>query len=241
MDIARTIAGPLAAQNYLSTRSASETKLLIMVYWGTTDGSKNSTASAAYQNMVNSQTAAAGATQPPSGAPPGAWGNSLTARALSSSVSNGGGIGAESQAAGIPDSVLDIFLMVERTQLHTDVRNALMLGFADEMIAYEPLQSTAARWRRADLYEEIETNRYFVVLQAYDFHLLQTQKKHKLVWEVRYSIPESGNGFSEQLAAMTQAAARYFGQPSQGLQRQQLPSTGIKFGEFKVIEYAPEK
>jgi hypothetical protein len=39
MDVAHAIAGPLATQGYLSSRDPNATRLLIMVYWGATDGS----------------------------------------------------------------------------------------------------------------------------------------------------------------------------------------------------------
>jgi hypothetical protein len=38
-DVAHVIAGPLADQNFVPTRDPNTTKLLIMVYWGATDGS----------------------------------------------------------------------------------------------------------------------------------------------------------------------------------------------------------
>jgi len=40
-DVARTIAGPLAGQKYQPAKDPSQTKLLIMVYWGTTTGSSD--------------------------------------------------------------------------------------------------------------------------------------------------------------------------------------------------------
>jgi len=39
MDVAHAIASPLATQNYLPSRDPNNTRLLIMVYWGATDGS----------------------------------------------------------------------------------------------------------------------------------------------------------------------------------------------------------
>ena len=39
MDVAHAIAGPLATRNYLPSRDPNSTRLLIMVYWGATDGS----------------------------------------------------------------------------------------------------------------------------------------------------------------------------------------------------------
>ncbi|HEY4247330.1 MAG TPA: hypothetical protein VGM64_10770 [Lacunisphaera sp.] len=237
-DVARTIAGPLAGQKYLPTRSTGETKFLIMVYWGTTAGSLGSPASQSYRNLQASQISSATS----AASVPGAWGNSLTTAALPSSVHNGNGAGAESQASSRPpDGVLDMILAAELTRTYIDSENAKKLGYTDEILRYEPLRGTAAQIRRDDLYEEVGHNRYFVVLEAYDFQLLRTQKKHKLVWEARYSIDEGGNDFSEKLAAMTQAAARYFGQSSNGLQRRSLPETNVRFGEFKVLDYMPEK
>jgi hypothetical protein len=209
-----------------------------MVYWGTTAGSLGSPASQSYRNLQASQISSA--TNPAS--VPGAWGNSLTAAALPFSVHNGKGAGAESQASkGPPAAVLDMILATERMRTYIDSENAKKLGYTDEMLRYEPLQFTPARIHRDDLYEEVGRNRYFIVLEAYDFQLLRTQNKHTIVWEARYSIDEGGNDFSEKLAAMTQAAARYFGQSSNGLQRRSLPETNVRFGEFKVLDYMPEK
>jgi len=36
LDVAKVIAGPLASQKYLPAKDPNNTKLLIMVYWGTT-------------------------------------------------------------------------------------------------------------------------------------------------------------------------------------------------------------
>ena len=84
-------------------------------------------------------------------------------------------------------------------------------------ISHTPLSELRARTRKA----EIEENRYFIVLMAYDFQLMWKQKKHKLLWEARFSISERHNQFDRALPGiMTEYAARYFGQPTNGLVRQ---------------------
>jgi hypothetical protein len=88
---------------------------------------------------------------------------------------------------------------------------------------------------------EIEENRYFVVLMAYDFQLQWKQKKHKLLWETRFSIQEHRNDFKLALPAMARDASRFFGQDSHGLIRQPLPEGHVTLGEPKVLEYEPEK
>ena len=76
---------------------------------------------------------------------------------------------------------------------------------------------------------------------AYDFQLTWKQKKHKLLWETRFSIRQRHNDFDKVLAPMTQYASRYFGQDSHGLVRKPLPEGQVKLGEVKVIEIVPGK
>jgi len=61
--------------------------------------------------------------------------------------------------------------------------------------------------RREDLVDDIEHNRYFVVLMAYDFQVLWKQRKHKLLWETRFSIREQGNDFEKVLPAISRYAS----------------------------------
>jgi hypothetical protein len=182
IDVARTIAGPLAAQNYLPTKDPNETKLLIMVYWGTTTGS-------------------------------------LFYRTHSGSIDDYGG------------ETLD----------KLDALTAPLLGYETELAEAQRLRLTPFRFRLLDLIDEIEQNRYFVVLMAYDFQLLWKQKKHKLLWETRFSIPEQRSDFSLQLVAMARYASRYFGQDTKGLIRKPLPEGNVKVGELKVLGIEPEK
>jgi len=51
MEVARTVASPLARQGYISGRDPKATKLLIMVYWGTTHAPEHATDSIASQNL----------------------------------------------------------------------------------------------------------------------------------------------------------------------------------------------
>jgi hypothetical protein len=88
--------------------------------------------------------------------------------------------------------------------------------------------------------DEVEESRYYVVLIAYDFQLLQKHKQRKMLWQTRYSIPERRHDFSKELAAMTQSASRFFGQDSGGLVRKPLPATNVTLGELKTIRVEPD-
>jgi hypothetical protein len=87
-----------------------------------------------------------------------------------------------------------------------------------------------------DVASDIEQDRYFVVLKAYDFRTAWKEKKLKLLWEARFSISAHGNQFDRQLLAMTQAAARHFGQDTKGLLRQDLPEGKVEIGPSIVVE-----
>jgi hypothetical protein len=86
---------------------------------------------------------------------------------------------------------------------------------------------------RTDVESEIEENRYFVVLMAYDFQLMWKEKKHKLLWETRFSISERRNEFDKALPVMARYASQYFGQPTNGLLRTRVLGGKVDIGEMK--------
>jgi hypothetical protein len=175
LDIARVIAVPLAEQKYLPGKDQNTTKLLIMVYWGTT------------------------------------------------------------VTPGRPQGEAD-----NRFRDHEDYLNAQLLGYDSEgLIGTEygaNIELTALRWHRRDLVQEIEYNRYFVVLMAYDFQKLKNQKMLKPLWETRFSLNQRSNEFDKALPAMARTASRYFGQDSHGLVRRPIREGHVEVGEPTLIE-----
>ena len=100
-----------------------------------------------------------------------------------------------------------------------------------------PLQAV----RKRDMLNELEEDRYFVVMMAYDFQMLWKQKKHKLLWETRFSVSEHGNRFDKQLGAMALYASKYFGQDSGGLVHKGLPDGKVELGDVRSLGTVPEK
>jgi hypothetical protein len=86
---------------------------------------------------------------------------------------------------------------------------------------------------------ELEEDRYFVVLMAFDFHLMAAQKKAKLLWEARFSIREHDHEFDKSLAAMVAKASGYFGRDSNGLKHETLPDGKVEVGELKNLGTLP--
>ena len=219
-EVAHTIAPQLLTQNYIPAGDPAKAKLLIMVYWGVTNGAAvGASSSVAYQNLQASQQLSATATSAPV---PGA-------RADMGSVQT------------IDESALQVVRMANRQRDRANLENAGILGYTDTLAAAQGPESSFMRRRWTDLIEELEDDRYFVVLMAYDFQLLAKEKKHKLLWETRFSIREHGNAFDRQLGAMAQSASRFFGQDTHGLLRKPLPTERIRMEEMKILGEVPDK
>jgi hypothetical protein len=229
LDVARVIAGPLATQHYVPARDPGKTRLLIMLYWGTTSVPGPTSDSVAIDQFQVAQ-------------------DNLNKYMVKSVVDPrvkvpSGGPSADAALAQM--SAATAMLNMENAQNdRIDFANAHMLGYdANDLIGTERanyVRGTAFASDRDDLYADIRENRYFVVLMAYDFQLLLKEKKHKLLWETRFSINEGRNAFDKALPVMASYASRYFGQPSNGLLRSRVPEGAVEVKEPTLIEFVPE-
>ena len=196
IDIARAVAGPLAAQNYLPAKKLDSEKLLIMVYWGTTivpDPMSRSPAWTGLNNQIDKST--------------------------------------DTQQLGqlYTDDIL---------RKRIDVRNSQLLGYdSDVSLGFGNGGHTGMSRdvHNDELLAELEDSRYFVVLLAFDFQAFRTEKKHKLLWETRFSIQEARNLFDKALPVMAQRASAYFGRDSHGLVRTKVPEGKVLIGETRSL------
>lgn len=181
-DVAHTLAGSLASQNYLPAGDPHSTGLLIMVYWGATTGPYDFGADH---------------------------------------------FGTGPHFTGYEPTGMQVWM--------TRQRNAGILGYGEELANANT--SLLTKWyERDDINDELDSSRYFVVLMAYDFQTMWREKKHKLVWEARFSIREQGNDFTRALPAMAQYASQYFGRDSHGLLRTHVPDGRIDVGDPTLVE-----
>jgi hypothetical protein len=118
--------------------------------------------------------------------------------------------------AGALTAALALQAAENRLRERNNVRNAEILGYSDAYVRAREMRDIGFGTGDSTFWE-LEANRYFVVLKAYDFPHLRKEKKLKLLWEARFSIYEHRNNFDQQLLGMTQAASRYFGQDTDGL------------------------
>ena len=236
IDVAKVIAAPLASRKYLPATDPVETKLLIMVYWGTTAVPPPTSSSMAYSHLSDIQNRIAQS-----------QGLARAVASVANAAAGNKGYHPADGNAGASDTQLDelsaamTMLNIENRQRdRTDFNNALMLGYdspgliGTERGAY--VRGTALSVDRDDLYAEIEENRYFVVLMAYDFQLMWKEKKHRLLWETRFSISERHNQFDQALPLMARYASQYFGQASNGLVRTRVPEGNVEVENPTLIE-----
>jgi len=238
MKVAMTIAGPLAGQGYFSSKDPKMTKLLIMVYWGTTHAPEHTTGSVSGQYLEAANAAALGANQPQMVRFNKSDSCAPSQMATTSSV----GYAVRTPAQIDMDNALTSAMALaaaednQRTQL--DAQNAGMLGYDSWLAATGQIRGTPLEYRQRDMTSELEARRYFVVLMAYDFQMLWKQRKAKLLWETRYSICEKGSDFSSRLAAMSASAAAYFGRNSGTLVHKPLPEGHVEVGPVKTLAFS---
>jgi hypothetical protein len=224
MDIAKVVAKPLADRKYVPGTDPNSTNLLIMVYWGTTTGAKDPSNSAIFDAAQSSQ-----AVVPPPSQP----------------SKTGGGMNPAFVGPGsrqtIDDTSLEMMMIANRQRDNADLRNAMLLGYDSELAETANLENTALKGTREGLVSDLEDNRYFVILMAYDFQTAWKQKRHKLLWETRISLRQRGNDFGKRLPEMVLNAAKYLGEDTDGLVRNRIPEGRVEVGEPKVIDNPGEK
>jgi hypothetical protein len=128
-----------------------------------------------------------------------------------------------------------------------DMANAKLLGFDTEHVfdqGFQDHSNMMANIRRevsSGTIDAIEDDRYFVVLQAFDFQELYLQKHIKLLWETRFSLSQRHHDFGQDLAGMTQIASEYFGADSQGLVTKPIPEGHVDVGETRNLGDVPAR
>jgi hypothetical protein len=223
LDVAHTLAYPLADKKYLPSKDPKTTELLIMVYWGTTHAPEHANESGEYQrvsNFVNSHLK----------------GSPLTSKGYSS-----GGTAYPFQIQEQLTALVEMAEVENEQRDKTDLLNAKMLGYDSWWANTERYRESFFEDRRQDMIDELELNRYFVVLMAYDFQILWKEKKHKLLWETRFSVRQLHHEFDKDLPAMAQYASKFFGQDSHGLVHTAVPFGHVEIGDVKSLGEAPPK
>ncbi len=224
--IVPVVAAPLAKANYLPVPEGEDPELLILVFWGTTVGSSDrdrtmaiDRASAAFADFARADSFNKPMPLESGGGPEPLF-NSFE---------------PEAPAAAAYESALWLLDLANRERDRLDGLNARILGYSDALqrARFVPHMNIGR-----DIFEELGSNRYYVVLQAYDFATALKHKRLKPLWTTRISVRERGN-FADALNRMVANSTRFFGQKSQGLRREWARETTVELGPLRVIEVMP--
>jgi hypothetical protein len=220
----RVLSGPLAQQGFHPSRNPNEVDQLIVVHWGRTAGWDGGAGYGNAYGTLNRAHAAMTAafptnpSKPTPNAPP--------------TTSNGGVPGA----AGDFDLMLLMLRQLDDARAHQNAQNAQLLGYYDTLKRL-PSHFGISNPDRKDLIDEIEDDRYYVILAAYDFQVAKKEQKPKVLWVTRLSLLARGANFDESVDRMVRAAAAYFGRPTNGLHREGMREARAIPGKLEVLDY----
>lgn len=90
-----------------------------------------------------------------------------------------------------------------------------------------------------DLRTDLEEDRYFIIVMAYDCQKLLNESELSLQWSTRFSVRSPGTNFEEAHFALGRAAAPFFGKNLDGLERAKVPfgkDVEVDIGELEIVE-----
>ncbi len=112
--------------------------------------------------------------------------------------------------------------------------NAALLGFERQLN-----KRNLTRIEEFDLRTDLEDDRYFIIVMAYDCQKLLNESELLLQWSTRFSVRSPGTNFEEAHFALSRAGAPYFGKHLDDLGREKVPfgrDVEVDIGDLEVVE-----
>lgn len=205
--LTKLLAPSLAKQNYLPTRDATTADLLLMVHWGVTQAFRDPMGETTVERLNSAANDYRAAAANNNG--------DADPGALNALLADQAGAGQSAQQA--------------------IARNAALLG-------YKPTLEQAQRrifvsTEEQTMNQELNEERYFIVVLAYDYAFMRKEHRSRLLWATRISLRSVGNRFELAAPALAQAGAGVYGRNVDGLLRVDAPdrSGRVELGELKVL------
>ncbi len=219
--VAHILSNALYEADYVPTTSPEETDLLIVINWGRTEPADTGMSSLGIDNIADAMKNMEQL-------------NYLTGSQTDENRNLGNLLQSDYEES------LDMAMMQQRMfetiRNEQNAYNAQLLGYGADLLKSQIMGETVMTMQllRNSLMEELESARYFVVLQAYDFQTAWKEKKRKLLWTTRFSIRAKGHSFDEDLWSMAMASSRVMGRNTEGLHRN-LKQARVEFGELEYL------
>ena len=104
------------------------------------------------------------------------------------------------------------------------------------------LRGDISRRDRERYLEDLEEERYFMIVTAFDYPHYRKTEELKPVWSTRYSTRNLGTNFRTAMDVMNYAASSAFGVNLDTLQETKIdPDTRAGFGDLEIVEVIDEK
>lgn len=220
-EIAEILAPELTDQNYWPTPNIKDADLLLVVHWGVTS--------------------------------PRASLNDMTARVdLGTNMESTSVVFADSpafqdyaQAVG-GDLSLNLNASEQRMYQLEEIAEqdaqsiqgagtARLLGYTETLIKL----SQSARYTEAQftLDSDMRSERYFIIVRAYDLHAAEKWQRSRPVWVLHLNTASPGNNFKTAMAAMSEAGGRLFGKNTDGVAtiRTDVPTGKVELHDIVII------
>jgi hypothetical protein len=235
--VAKLVAQFLALENYYFAPDTKSADLLLRITWGKTAPFNDTTYRTNADAFFSSANTLAGA-------------NAVVKASENAREQQRTPDGIQTPARAVRDAARDQFegemlklAMFGDARMQANEANARLLGYVDELNKRDaPSRFGGAGEAYNDLWDDLENERYYVIVAAYDFRAMAEKKgaDPKMLWSTRVSIRAQGNRFNETLAAMLKRGAPYFGENSGGLIRKYEPDTKVELGDLKMVGYEPK-
>jgi hypothetical protein len=216
-DIVEILAPNLAKQSYFPSKEETAAHLVLVVHWGVTRVYRNPQGNRFAVEDMNKAVAGYNV-------------------ALGASPGVGGDPGAINMLLAEGDSSQQSAASAVR-------RNAVLLGYESTLEKFRHQLRLTPEAEDYDMFHELNEERYFVILMAYDNQTINNKPTPRPLWITRLSIRSPGRNFMETAPALSQVGADYFGRQVDGLVRVEAEKRGrVKLGEIEylgTVESAP--
>jgi hypothetical protein len=96
---------------------------------------------------------------------------------------------------------------------------------------------------RPEVIRDLQVNRYFAMISAYDYAAAR-QKKKVALWRAKMSLPSDGSDLAEAIPALVSAGAPFLGKETKVPERVTKPlgrQGSVKLGEIQIVEFPDTK